>query len=225
MRERTLARAKSFKWPASGRWGWAMRTGLRDIAVLRRLLAGAACVLLATAANADVLAIGDDGSVTVHSGPAIYTSADLTPQALPRETPRRAQAAASPLVQTAIASAAARHALSPILVTAVAWHESRFHADAVSPKGAKGIMQLMPETARSYCTASCSATDNVEAGTAYLQTLMQRYDGDIVKALAAYDAGPGAVDRFGGVPPYRETETYVDAILARMSAQALAGPN
>ena len=202
-----------------------MRAGLPDIAVLRRLLVGAACMFAATAARADVLAIGDDGSVTVHSGPAIYTSTDLKPQALPVETPKHARVTANPAVRSAIASAAARHAISPLLVTAVAWHESHFNADAVSPKGAKGIMQLMPDTARSYCTAACSATDNVEAGTAYLETLMQRYDGDIVKALAAYNAGPGAVDRFGGVPPYRETETYVDTILARMSAQALAGPN
>jgi soluble lytic murein transglycosylase-like protein len=86
-------------------------------------------------------------------------------------------------------------------------------------------MQLMPETARTYCAAPCSAAQNVEAGTAYLQALMQRYDGDIVKTLAAYDAGPRAVDRFGGLPPYRETQAYVDAILARMSATALADPN
>ncbi|HUO93195.1 MAG TPA: lytic transglycosylase domain-containing protein [Rhizomicrobium sp.] len=209
-----------------------MRAGIPDIANLRRLLAGAVCVLLATVASsaasrADVLSIGDDGSVTVHSGPALYTSPDLKPEALPAETPRvqHGRLGASPVLRRAIATAAARHALSPLLVSAVAWHESRFNADAVSPKGARGIMQLMPDTARSYCTASCSATDNVEAGTAYLQTLMQRYDGDLVKALAAYDAGPGAVDRFGGVPPFRETETYVDAILARMSAQALDGPN
>ena len=210
-----------------------MAAGSPDIAVLRRLFAGVAFALLALSlahapAHADVLAIGDDGSVTVHSGPALYTSSDLKPQALPPETSgitRHAARNANPTVRTAIADSAAHYSLSPALVSAVAWRESAFNAKAVSPKGAKGIMQLMPETARAYCAAPCSAAQNVEAGTAYLQMLMQRYDGDIVKALAAYDAGPRAVDRFGGLPPYRETQAYVDAILARMSAAALADPN
>ena len=208
-----------------------MAAGSPDIAILRRYLAGVAFALFALSsahapAQADVLAIGDDGSVTVHSGPALYTSADLKPQALPAEPSRarRATHNASPNIGTAIATSATHYSLSPALVSAVAWRESGFNAQAVSPKGAKGIMQLMPETARAYCAAPCSAAQNVEAGTAYLQTLMQRYDGDVVKALAAYDAGPRAVDRFGGLPPYRETQAYVDAILARMSATALAGP-
>jgi soluble lytic murein transglycosylase-like protein len=208
-----------------------MAAGSPDIAVLRRHFAGLAAVLVAlslTAAHADVLAIGDDGTVTVHSGPALYTGADLKPQALPAEKPglaRHATRSAGPAVRAAIAHSAAHYSLSPALVSAVAWRESAFNAQAISPKGAKGIMQLMPETARAYCASPCSASQNVEAGTAYLQVLMQRYDGDIVKALAAYDAGPRAVDRFGGMPPYRETQDYVDAILARMSATALAGPN
>ena len=206
-----------------------MRAGSPDIAVLRRLFAGVAFALLTLApAHADVLAIGDDGSVTVHSGPALYNTVDLKPQALPPETPRiarRVARMASPGVRAAITNSAAHYSLSPALVSALAWRESAFHADAVSPKGAKGIMQLMPETARAYCASPCSASQNVEAGTAYLQALMQRYDGDVVKALAAYDAGPRAVDRFGGLPPYRETQAYVDAILARMSSVALAGPN
>jgi soluble lytic murein transglycosylase-like protein len=208
-----------------------MRVGTPEKRVLRRHFAGLVCAFFAWSfgiAHADVLAIGDDGSVTVHSGPALYTSADLTPHALPAETrnvSRAMHTAPVASVRAAIAHSAARHALSPVLVFAIAWRESAFHADAVSPKGAKGIMQLMPETARSWCAAPCSASDNVEAGTAYFQALMQRYDGDIVKALAAYDAGPKAVDRFGGVPPYRETQSYVDAILARMSVAALAGPN
>jgi soluble lytic murein transglycosylase-like protein len=208
-----------------------MTAGSPDIAVLRRYFAGVAFALFALSlvrapAQADVLAIGDDGSVTVHLGPALYTSADLKPQALPPETSRTSHPrAANPVVRTAIANSAAHHSLSPALVAAVAWRESAFNAKAISPKGAKGIMQLMPQTARAYCAAPCSASQNVEAGTAYLQALMQRYDGDIVKALAAYDAGPRAVDRFGGLPPYRETQAYVDAILARMSAAALADPN
>ena len=202
-----------------------MAAGIPDIRVWR--FAGLALLALSLAsAHADVLSIGDDGSVTVHSGPALYTSADLKPQALPGEARHgHITRNASPTVRAAITNSAAHYALSPALVSAVAWRESAFNAEAVSPKGAKGIMQLMPETARAYCAEPCTASQNVDAGAAYLQTLMQRYDGDIVKALAAYDAGPRAVDRFGGMPPYRETQTYVDAILARMSAMALAGPN
>lgn len=204
-----------------------MAAGSPDIAVLRRYCAGIVFALLALSpAQADVLAIGDDGSVTVHSGPALYTTADLKPQALPPETPRAVHAHnATPAIRSAIANSATHHLLSAALVSAVAWRESAFNAQAVSPKGAEGIMQLMPATARAWCAAPCSPSQNIEAGTAYLQSLMQRYDGDIVKALAAYDAGPKAVDRFGGLPPYRETQSYVDAILARMSAAALAGPN
>jgi soluble lytic murein transglycosylase-like protein len=183
--------------------------------------------MLATgAARADVLAIGDDGKVTVNAGPAVYTSADLVPQPLlPQPDSRAARSArhaarmpaANPQVGAAIARSAARHGLSATLVAAVAWHESAFNVQAVSPKGARGVMQLMPETALRYCAAPCAAADNVEAGTAYLGTLLARYHNDIIKALAAYDAGPGAVDRFGGVPPYRETQDYVSAILAHMA--------
>jgi soluble lytic murein transglycosylase-like protein len=205
-----------------------MAAGSPDIGRCAARFAGLVVLALSIwhgGARADVLAIGDDGAVTVHSGPALYTSADLKPQVLPIETrnvthTKRAMRAANPNIRTAIASSAAHYALSPLLVSAVAWRESAFNADAISPKGAAGIMQLMPETARAYCASPCSASANVEAGTAYLSALIQHYDGDIVKALAAYDAGPGAVDRFGGMPPYRETEAYVDAILARMSVLA-----
>jgi len=216
---------------ADGCWGKGKMTagspgtGRHAARIARAAVACFALLLPASVARADVLAIGDDGAVTVHSGPALYTSADLKPQALPvalRPTVRirHESAPADSTVRVAIANSAARFALSPLLVSAVAWRESAFNVGAVSSKGASGIMQLMPETQRAYCASPCSTSANVEAGTAYLSTLMQRYDGDVMKALAAYDAGPRAVDRFGGVPPYRETKAYVDAILTRMSALA-----
>jgi soluble lytic murein transglycosylase-like protein len=211
-----------------------MEAGLPSSGFRRRRAAGWAGVILMLslgAARADVLAISDDGTVTVNSGPALYTSPDLHPQPLLppawNETSHRASHArvATVDIRTAIATSAAHHALSPVLVSAVAWRESAFDAAALSSKGARGIMQLMPDTARRYCTEACLPSDNVEAGTAYLSELLAHYDGDIVKALSAYDAGPGAVDRFRGMPPYRETKDYVDAILARMASNALAGPN
>ncbi len=118
----------------------------------------------------------------------------------------------------AIRAAAARHSVSPALVEAVAWQESRLNQQAVSPKGARGVMQLMPGTARELGVDAHDLAANVEGGAAYLARMMDEFDGDLVKALAAYNAGPGAVKRHGGVPPYAETQGYVAAVLARLAA-------
>ncbi len=101
----------------------------------------------------------------------------------------------------------------------MAWEESRFRQDAVSPKGARGIMQLMPGTARQLGVDAGTAAANLDGGAAYLTALLQRFDGDIIKALAAYNAGPEAVARYGGVPPFPETRIYVDAILGRLASE------
>jgi soluble lytic murein transglycosylase len=101
----------------------------------------------------------------------------------------------------------------PALVKAVIAAESHFNPQAVSPKGAQGLMQLMPATARDLGVSDpLEARDNVRGGTRYLRRLMDRY-GDLSRALAAYNAGPTAVDRYGGIPPYPETRQYVDRVL------------
>ena len=100
----------------------------------------------------------------------------------------------------------------------MAWQESRLHQEAVSPKGARGVMQLMPQTAHDLGVNAASLDGNINGGAAYLAQMMQRFDGDIIKSLAAYNAGPEAVARYGGVPPYRETQDYVNAILGRLAA-------
>lgn len=115
---------------------------------------------------------------------------------------------------------ARRHGLDPELVMAVAGVESAFQAKAVSRKGAQGLMQLMPGTARDLGVADpFDPAANLDGGTRYLRDLLATYDGDLPKALAAYNAGPTAVNRHQGVPPYKETRDYVKKVLHRYRPQ------
>jgi soluble lytic murein transglycosylase-like protein len=120
----------------------------------------------------------------------------------------------------ALRQAALRHDLSPSLVEAVAWRESQWNQNALSPKGARGVMQLMPGTARSLGVDARDLDGNVDGGAAYLAQMLRRFDGDIVRSLAAYNAGPQAVARYGGVPPYAETQAFVSSILDRLAVSA-----
>jgi soluble lytic murein transglycosylase-like protein len=114
------------------------------------------------------------------------------------------------------AATARRHGLDPDLVTAVVSVESGFRPQAVSPKGAQGLMQLMPKTASSLGVKDAfDPAQNLDGGTRHLGQLLTLYGGDVTRALAAYNAGEGAVGRHGGVPPYRETRAYVKKVLAR----------
>jgi soluble lytic murein transglycosylase-like protein len=122
-----------------------------------------------------------------------------------------------------VEAAARRHGLDPELVRAVVAVESGFRPDAVSPKGAQGLMQLMPATAKSLGVKDAlDPFSNVDGGTRYLRMLVTRYGGDLNRALAAYNAGMGAVARHGGVPPYPETLAYVRKVLKRAEADGLA---
>lgn len=112
-------------------------------------------------------------------------------------------------------SAAKAAGIEDAWLRAIAHAESAFRADAVSPKGALGIMQLMPETAKQYRVANpLAAGESIRAGARHLAKLLERYDGDRRLAAAAYNAGPGAVARYGGVPPYAETQAYVAKVEA-----------
>jgi len=111
-------------------------------------------------------------------------------------------------------SASGRYRLDPDLVNSVIKAESGFNVRAVSPKGAQGLMQLMPGTASQLGVPNAfDPQANVEGGTKYLRELLERYDFDLVKALAAYNAGPQRVEQFGGVPPYYETRVYVARVV------------
>lgn len=118
-----------------------------------------------------------------------------------------------------IRAAAARHALPESLLSAVIAVESGFNPKAVSRKGAKGLMQLMPDTARRFGVRDVFAVhENLNGGAAYLKLLLRQFDNDLRLALAAYNAGEGAVARAGGrIPAYPETQEYVAKVLARMA--------
>lgn len=188
---------------------------------LNFVIVGAAAALTlgsAPAALAQVLSIGDDGTVTTYSAPQVFTSDGARPIA-----PREAASAATPAeVSAAIQESSLRHAVPVPVVEAVAWQESRYNQAAISPKGARGVMQLMPGTASTLGVDAADLKANIDGGVAYLAQQMRRY-GDLRLALAAYNAGPGAVDRYGDVPPYAETQTYVRSILARVAAARTLG--
>lgn len=183
----------------------------------------AAALVFAAPASAQVLEIGDGGDVTVYDRPAVFTGQGATPIQPPVSPTAAAYAptAAPAQVHTAIAYAAQQTALSPALVEAVARQESGLRHNAVSRVGAVGVMQLMPGTAAELGVDRFDLGQNVFGGAVYLRKMLERFRGDLPLALAAYNAGPEAVRRFGGVPPYSETRAYVSAILSRLALTAV----
>jgi soluble lytic murein transglycosylase-like protein len=113
-------------------------------------------------------------------------------------------------INEAVDRIAAQHSLPPTLIHSVIKVESNYNPLAVSPKGAQGLMQLVPATAKRFGVANVfNPVENIQGGARYLRYLLDLYDGDYPLALAAYNAGEAAVARFGGVPPYKETQNYV----------------
>lgn len=176
-------------------------------------------------ALADVLEIGGSGAVWVAGGPVAST----VTAALPAEAPGVVPVSHAPAVTEApdtagpaawrgrVAELAAKYDISPSLLEALVWQESRWNTGAVSPVGARGLAQLMPGTARQLGVNPHDPSANLEGGARYLRMQLDTFGGDLEKALAAYNAGPGRVLRAGGIPPIRETRNYVTAILSRLS--------
>ncbi len=122
-----------------------------------------------------------------------------------------------------VKAASGTYSLDPDLVTSVIRAESAFNVRAVSPKGAQGLMQLMPQTASELGVRNAFDPEaNVQAGTHYLRELLERYNFDLIKALAAYNAGPLRVEQYNGVPPYYETRAYVARIVRDFNKKKLA---
>ena len=115
-----------------------------------------------------------------------------------------------------IFEAGANHGVDPRFIHAVIWQESKYKLEARSHAGAQGLMQLMPATAKRFgCEDPYDPVSNIKAGTKYLSWLLKRFSGNVELALAGYNAGEGAVDKYDGIPPYNETQKYVKIISKR----------
>ncbi len=179
----------------------------------------------APAAHADVLEVSYGGHRWIAGGTDSFgETSDAGANAAGIEVPAAALAD-SGMPRLAIPAAyaekvrelSARFDLSPALIEALVWQESRWRANAVSPAGARGLAQLMPGTARELGVDPSDPYANLEGGARYLRAQLDRFDGDVEKALAAYNAGPGRVIAAGGIPRIRETQHYVTAIFGRLS--------
>lgn len=143
---------------------------------------------------------------------AVASSNSTALPAIPADMPT----SGNPELDQIIFDTAQREGLDPRFVHAVIWQESKYDMVAKSHAGAQGLMQLMPATAKRFgCDNPEDPKDNIEAGTKYLHWLLKRFDGNVELALAGYNAGEGAVDKYNGIPPYNETRNYVKIISQR----------
>lgn len=179
-----------------------------------RLVTAAAVALISLAATASAQTLSAQFSYKrSDAGTVVISDQGLTaPSAPAASRPRRGSE-----FDAMIDNHARAQGLSPVLVRAVIEAESAFNPRAVSRVGAMGLMQLMPGTAKDLGVVDpFDPAENIRGGTTYLRSLLDRFDDDVRLALAAYNAGPGAVERYDNVPPYRETRNYVAKISNRI---------
>ena len=189
------------------------------------LLAAVAAVLYPSTAGAQIYAWRDAKGMLVLSDRSLDAPTPIyAVEEAPAIRTTRPIAAGATRYEDLVQASAARESVRPELVRAVIQVESGYNARATSPVGAMGLMQLMPQTARELGVRDpYDPADNIRGGTRYLRQLLTKYDGDELLALAAYNAGPGAVDKHGKrVPPYRETRDYVRRVSARAGQSAAA---
>ena len=203
----------------------------------RVLIAAGVVAAAACPAAADVFEIGDDGSVhtrastgaVVWSGgdpavEAMIDTSDLPLADVPVGALTTLDAPDAPdQFRAALGQAARRYDVSPSLLAALVWHESRWQPAALSNKGAIGLGQLMPATARALAVDPRDAGANLAGAAHYLRQMLDLFDGDVERALAAYNAGPARVLKANGVPRIAETRTYVSSIIERLARPGAGG--
>ena len=208
----------------------ARRCMIRTRVISRGIIA--LSFLSAVPASAQVLEIAPDGTVSVRSGAGAAVWQVVGPSGSSGDLDQVQNAALLPATvvtdlgtsaipprySAAVINAASMANISPSLLAALVWTESRWNAGAVSPKGARGLTQLMPGTARELAVDPSDPAQNLLGGARYLRALLDQFDGNLEKALAAYNAGPARVRSAGGVPNIRETKAYVSSIVGRLSA-------
>lgn len=209
------------------RWGLALCTVLLSVtaaaparAELVFFQSGRAMSVRAIRSDGDEIVLQLRGGGDIHCDKSLIVRVEADEVEYPEETLEASPEGASILEAPAIperyrdlvSRTAARHGVDARVVDAVIQVESAYHSRAVSPKGARGLMQLMPATGRQYGALDLfDPKVNLDAGVQHLKKLLSRYD--LPRALAAYNAGEAAVDHFGGIPPFRETQDYVSRIL------------
>ena len=178
--------------------------------------------VFATPAFADVIEIGADGEQTLYDAPTLFADEGNSP-VFDRVGFANEHVSKRRSATVSVAQVEREYGLPSGIVDAVMYQESRGRMNAISPKGALGLMQLMPGTAAQLGVNPYDADQNVRGGARYLRQQIDRF-GSIPLALAAYNAGPGAVLRYGGIPPYRETQNYVATILGRWRPPSVIAP-
>ncbi len=196
---------------------------------------GVAAGLFMSPVSAQVMEIASDGSVSVRQGSGAANFEVITPASDQTIDERGARVFPSvaytsigpaPVPQqysAALTQAATANDVSPALLSALIWQESRWNPMALSPRGAMGLAQLMPGTARDLGVNPADPIANLNGGARYLRQLLNQFDGNVEHALAAYNAGPGRVRSAGGIPAIAETRNYVSSIVRRIALVSTGG--